>query len=162
MCRKIAANCVPKVCSRSFLQGCSKLCAREKKMHTKSILAVHLQQTVREKYAECAARLQQTVCHRKRLHVKSILAVSQQTLCEKYAARVCQKYAGNSVPEKKFSYEKYTCGKLVSTSCSTLAANALQICSNSLPQSLCFGKGNHFWKWNSVLIMGLLCCADGK
>jgi hypothetical protein len=60
------------------------------------------------------------------------------------------------VPEKKFAYEKYTCGKLAATSCSTLAANALQVCSNSVPQSLYFGKGIFKYFLDQKLLMKLL------
>ena len=55
---------------------------------------------------------------------------------------MCRKVAANCVPEKIIAYEKYTCGKLAATSCSTPAAYALQVCSNSVPQGLYFGKGS--------------------
>jgi hypothetical protein len=75
---------------------------------------------------ECAARLQQTVCQRKKLHTKSKLAAHLK-VCEKYAIGVCSKVAANCVPEKKKSYEKYTC--------CTLAANCVaEVCGKIVPE----------------------------
>jgi hypothetical protein len=67
--------------------------------------------------------LQQTVPEKKLLMKSTLVAHLQQTVRQKYAARLYQKCSGNSVAaEKKFAYEKYTCGNLAATSCSTLAA----------------------------------------
>jgi hypothetical protein len=93
---------------------------QKKNLQTKSILAAHLPQIVHKKYAAGVCRKVAANCvPEKKLHTKSKLAAHLQ---QKYAARLYQKCSGNSVPEKKIAYEKYTCGKLVATNCSTLAA----------------------------------------
>jgi hypothetical protein len=115
-CCTLAANCAQEVCISSVCRKVAANCVPEKK---NCIRKVYLQRTCmcsRNMQQECAARLQQSVCQRKKMHTKSILAAHlQQTVLQMYAARVCQKCGGNSVPEKKFAYEKYT-------SYSTLAA----------------------------------------
>jgi hypothetical protein len=76
---------------------------QKKNLHTKSILAAHLPQIVRKKYAAGVCRKVAANCvPEKKIAYESILAAHLH-VCEKYAAGVCRKVAANCVPEKKIA-----------------------------------------------------------